>query len=223
MTLGHNTIGSQELLKFIERIEAKKAQIKALQEDVKLINAEARSAGFDPKGIGFCVKVRKLKPSEFREQEDSRDLYLHAIGMAETPPLFKYLEGLAGNDFGEAELIERMKGLVPAGSSITVHLSGGKPMKVSRDGDGKVTVEEVKPEAKRPSSGAAMSPLPPTEEPVPDCDADGAEALGRQDAKDNRPIIANPFPFGDERRARWDLGWRKQTGGDGMGPDEDDD
>jgi hypothetical protein len=43
--------------------------------------------------------------------------------------------------------------------------------------------------------------------------------LGGEAFAANQPIIVNPFPFGDGRRAKWDLGWRKASGTDGMGPD----
>jgi hypothetical protein len=49
-------------------------------------------------------------------------------------------------------------------------------------------------------------------------DGYGAELLGREAFKADEPIIKNPFPFGDERRPRWDEGWRKESGTDGMGP-----
>jgi MoxR-like ATPase len=48
-------------------------------------------------------------------------------------------------------------------------------------------------------------------------DIESAEALGRQAARDGKPVIDNPFPFGDARRARFDEGWRKQGESDGMG------
>jgi SpoVK/Ycf46/Vps4 family AAA+-type ATPase len=47
-------------------------------------------------------------------------------------------------------------------------------------------------------------------------DAD-AEALGAAAARDGRPITENPFAFRDARRARFDEGWRKHSGTDGMG------
>jgi hypothetical protein len=55
----------------------------------------------------------------------------------------------------------------------------------------------------------------------PAVDADGAEVLGRDAFGSNQPIITNPFPFGDPRRPRWDAGWRKASGTDGMGPDDE--
>ncbi|MBN9435071.1 MAG: hypothetical protein J0I45_21775 [Bosea sp.] len=55
---------------------------------------------------------------------------------------------------------------------------------------------------------------------MPDVDLAGAEVLGAEAGKANKPVITNPFPFGDPRRAGWDLGWRKATGSDGMGRDD---
>lgn len=43
-----------------------------------------------------------------------------------------------------------------------------------------------------------------------------AEELGRKAARDGKPVIDNPFPFNDPRRARFDEGWRKESGSDGM-------
>lgn len=43
------------------------------------------------------------------------------------------------------------------------------------------------------------------------------EEMGRKAAREGRPVIDNPFPFGDPRRARFDEAWRKESGTDGMG------
>ncbi len=62
-------------------------------------------------------------------------------------------------------------------------------------------------------------PLPRAGEVVEDDDAsiETAEEMGRQAAREGKPVIANPFAFGDARRARFDEGWRKETNSDGMG------
>jgi DNA polymerase III delta prime subunit len=44
-----------------------------------------------------------------------------------------------------------------------------------------------------------------------------AEEMGREAARAGKPVIDNPFPFGDQRRARFDEGWRKESESDGMG------
>lgn len=48
-------------------------------------------------------------------------------------------------------------------------------------------------------------------------DPSAAEDLGRKAARDGKPVIDNPFSFGDTRRARFDEGWRKESQSDGMG------
>jgi hypothetical protein len=48
-------------------------------------------------------------------------------------------------------------------------------------------------------------------------DVGDAAELGRQAAIAGKPVIENPFPFGDPRRARFDEGWRKEAENDGMG------
>lgn len=62
-------------------------------------------------------------------------------------------------------------------------------------------------------------PLPKADEVVEDAEATevDAEELGRKAAREGRPVIENPFPFGDARRARFDEGWRKESESDGMG------
>lgn len=223
MTIGRNTIDGKTLLGFVERIERLKKTKKAADDDIKVVKAEASKDGFNPKGIDFAVKVRAMKPSEFREGEDLRDLYLHALGLAVEPPLFKQLESMARDALGKSEIIERFKDLVPAGASITVEM-GGPGIRITRDKDGNAKAEEVKPPKQTVSrrGGQAKEEPDEPEVEVPDVDADGAEELGHQAARDNKPIIENPFPYGDKRRLRWDEGWRKETGSDGMGPGEDD-
>lgn len=62
-------------------------------------------------------------------------------------------------------------------------------------------------------------PLPKASEIGAEVEATDADAglLGRQAARDGKPVIDNPFPFGDPRRARFDEGWRSESGSDGMG------
>lgn len=62
-------------------------------------------------------------------------------------------------------------------------------------------------------------PLPRAEDVVEaaEIDAAAAEDLGRQAAREGRPVVDNPFAFGDPRRARFDEGWRKESDSDGMG------
>lgn len=222
MSLGANTVSGEQLRSYVERIEAIRAAKKQLSEDEAAVKAEAKANGFTLAAITACVKIRAMKPHDRQEAEAILDMYLHALGMAPEPPLFR-AAGLAGIDVAAREqVIARMSEFVPASGmgDITVNM-GGKPVRLIRDKDGAVQVQEiVERPAPAPPGTAPFGRAPKAD--VPDVDGSGAEELGAQFASDNRPVIDNPFPFGDPRRARFDAGWRRETGSDGMGPDEDD-
>jgi uncharacterized protein (UPF0335 family) len=218
-TIGRNTIAGEMLRGFVERYENLGTQIKQLRDDQGVVMAEAKAANIQPSGVRYIVKKRKLKPSERAESEQLEDMYLHAMGMAADNPLFRAV-GLIGVDITAKEsVIEAMKKFVPANGSITVE-AGGSPIRLSRDAEGNISVTEVieKPvQQSLPETGKR----PTAKATAPDVTPDVAESMGRQAFKDDIPIISNPFPFGDARRARWDKGWRDESGGDGMGPEED--
>ena len=203
------------LVAFVERVERIRAGKKELSDDESAVFAEAKAAGFDPKVMRYIVQRRAKKPRDLQEAEALADTYMAALGMATDAPLFCAV-GLMNVDTAQREqVIEALKALVPDGGSITVDAGGGRPVMLTRDKDGEVTVSEVQPP--RP----VASPKPASERaPPPGVDAAGAEGLGRKAFRDNVAIIANPFPFNDSRRPRWDFGWRAEGGGDGMGPEE---
>lgn len=218
MATMRNTLDQATLLGFVERIEKINADmIEPGKEDIKVILAEASAAGFLPKGVKLCVSVRAKTPREHEEHEELRDLYLHGIGMAEEPPLFRQLDAMAGQRLGKDALIEGLKELVPSKGKITVELDGSAPLRLWRDAEGKAHAEEIKPVEPSVRSSAPTGPNRPSQD-VPDVDADGAMELGRQAARENKAIITNPFPFGDARRPKFDEGWRRETGNDGFGP-----
>lgn len=220
MTVGQNTIASEKLRSFIERVEHLNAEIKELQEDRAAVFAEAKANGFDTKVMRNIVKRRAVKPHDLQEWDEINELYEHALGMGAPGPLFRLASRAVDDTLTREALIDALKPLVPAAGAgdLTMNV-GGKAVRLTRDKDGNVLVQDVLPEADKPKT--VLPPPKAPKHPVPDVDEDGAEEYGRQMARDNRPIIENPFPFGDPRRARCDLGWRKETGNDGMGPDED--
>lgn len=221
MNVGQNTASGQALAGFVERVETLLGDKKVVSDAVSAVLAEAKAAGFVPGAIRHVIKLRAMKPHARQEAEALVDTYLHALGMASETPLFRTV-GLMGVDTASRDsVIEALKKLVPDNGSITVE-TNGKPVRLTRDKDGNVSVSDVI----EPEPLTFREPPRPTpssiKTQVPDVDADGAEALGRQAFRDNEPIIGNPFPFGDDRRPRWDAGWRLESGGDGMGPGGDD-
>lgn len=216
--IGRNTASGQALQAYVERIEGLRADKKSLGEQEAAVLADAKSQGFIPAAVRHVVKLRAMKPQARQEAEAIVDTYLHALGMSAETPLFKHVGMMSIDTASREEVIEALKKFVPENGSITVE-AGGRPVRLTRDAKGEVTAKEVAdPPPPRPTTAASASPAP-SRPPPPDVDMDGAEMLGGEAFAANQPIIVNPFPFGDGRRAKWDLGWRKASGTDGMGPD----
>jgi uncharacterized protein (UPF0335 family) len=221
VTPGRNTVSGQELTAFVDRIERIREEKKALGDDEKQVFAELKAKGFTPKRVREVLKIRTMKPHDRQEAETELDMYLHAIGMAAEPPLFRAV-GAMGVDLAVREqVIDAFKLLVPPNGEIIVKV-GGEPVRLWREGEGDVHAEDYKepapitPTAARGDSEAA--PSRPRAN-VPDVDETGAAELARKAYEENQPITANPFPFGDKRRPRWDEAWREASGSDGMGED----
>lgn len=221
--IGHNTVASEQLTSFIERIERNRVDKKACTDLEAAILAEAKSDGFVPSAIKHMVKLRAMKPHQLQEAEGIIDTYRHALGMDSEPPLFRLVNTMNVDTASRESVIESLKQFVPDNGSIIVEAEG-KPVRLTRDKDGQVSVSEVVEPPPRAASGLSTprGPAAPAVPEPPQVDADTAEALGRSAYRDNQPIIKNPFPFGDDRRQRWDAGWRAESGSDGMGPGDDD-
>ncbi|MDR3518026.1 MAG: DUF2312 domain-containing protein [Azospirillaceae bacterium] len=74
-------IAGDHLRQYIERIERLTEEIKALQDDVKDVYAEAKGTGFDTRIMRQVIRIRKMDKDERDEQETMLDLYLQALGM----------------------------------------------------------------------------------------------------------------------------------------------
>ena len=75
-------IAADQLRAFVERIERVNEEIAARNDDKKLIYAEAKCSGFDPKIIKQVIAWRKKDPHVREEENAVFDLYVHALGMA---------------------------------------------------------------------------------------------------------------------------------------------
>lgn len=216
MTLGHNTASGRELQDIVERIEKVRAEKKELANLESAILADAKSRGYAPKVIRVQVKRRAMKPNERAEADALLDTYEHAVGDAIEAPLHRMVGQFSVDVLVRDQVLEALKAFCPPDGSIVLE-HGGKPVKLSRAGNGEVIVDEDwTPHAPGPLEEWERS-LPKHAAP-PDVDDDGAYALGAEAFRTNKPIVENPFPFGDGRRPRWDKGWRDASGGDGMGP-----
>lgn len=219
MSLGKNTIQGKRLLDIIEQSERYDADKKEISDLDRALMAAASAEGFNTKIIRVLKRRRKMKPHDRQEADEMFDSYAHAIGMAEEPPLFRALSEMARDALTREQLLENMKELAPPEGDIILRM-GGEPVRVFRDRDGNPQVEPYVEKASRARATEAPAASRPTARTVPDVSEQGAVEYGRQMFRENRPIIENPFPFGDPRRARCDEGWRRESGGDGMGPEE---
>lgn len=222
MSLGHNTGTADELRAFIDRLEQLDQDHKGIADDKKVVKAEMAAAGFDVPTVNAVMKIRKAKPHAYQEASALLDTYLHALGMATEPPLARFTANAAVDPVALDSIVAYMEPAVPptGGGHIDIRV-GGKTWRLTRDLAGGVNRQEVVDALKQPKPKKDKAPEGMKREPVPEVDAAGAFELGRAYARDNRPVIDNPFPFGDERRAKFDEGWRKETGGDGMGPEDE--
>lgn len=219
---GGNAVSGAVLRSYLERIERLIEDKKAVGDDIKAVYADAKAKGYTPRYLRAIVKLRALPAEQRDEDAGMMELYLGAIGMTRAAPLFA-AAGLMGEDAAAREaMIEGLKTIVPPNGEIIVKC-GGTPVRVWRDLEGNAQVEdwrqpEAKPARERKAGKAPADPDAPV---LPSVDEGGAIVLGRADAAAGRPITANPFPFGDRRRAKWDFGWRDHSGTDGMGPDDE--
>ncbi len=79
--IGHN-IGVDRLRSLVERIERLESEKKALQEDIKGVYQEGKSAGYDVRALRQLIRIRATDPQKLREQEELLDLYRTAMGDA---------------------------------------------------------------------------------------------------------------------------------------------
>lgn len=221
-SVGKNTIQGKRLLEIIEHSEAYDASKKEISELDSALMAAARAEGFNTKAIKWLKKRRKMKPHDRQEADEICDAYAHAVGMDEEPPLFRAMSAMAGDSLGRENLLNHMLDLVPVDGDIILRI-GGEPVRIFRDhaGNAKSEPYQEKPAKAAAPSKPAASPMPAgRQREIPNVDEGGAFGYGQQMFRDNRPIIENPFPFGDPRRARCDEGYRHESGSDGMGSDD---
>ena len=217
---GRNTVSGRQLLAFVERIERIREGKKQLAEDEKLVFAELKASGFTPARVRDVLKRRAAKPADIEEAEAQLDMYLHALGMAKETPLFRAVGQMSVDLAARDEVIAAFKMLVPNEGEIIVRI-GAQPVRLYRDANGEAQAEDVIDKPKPASKPASASAPSRPKRDVPDVDATGARALGAAAYRENQPIISNPFPFNDKRRAEFDAGWRHASGTDGMGPEEE--
>ena len=69
------------LLRFVERIENLQQDMENIQQDIKTVMDEAKSAGYEPKYIKQCIKLRAKDPDQLFEEDELIKMYRNAIGI----------------------------------------------------------------------------------------------------------------------------------------------
>ena len=74
-------VTADELRQFIERFERLEMERKDLLDQQKEVLAEAKSRGYDTRGIKKVMAIRRRDPQEVLEEDAVLDLYKEALGM----------------------------------------------------------------------------------------------------------------------------------------------
>ncbi len=75
------TIAVGQLRAFIERIELLSDDKQTISDDIKVVFAELKAAGFDTKAVRTIIRLRKKEPHERQEEQAMIQLYMDALGM----------------------------------------------------------------------------------------------------------------------------------------------
>ena len=77
----NNQFDAGRLLLLVERIENLEADAKQVAEDIKEVYSEAKNAGYDPKYIKQCIKLRAKDPDELAEDDELMKMYRNALNI----------------------------------------------------------------------------------------------------------------------------------------------
>lgn len=72
---------NEHLISIIERVEKLNEDMAAIKADLKEVFGEAKSDGFDPKMIRWCVKMRAMDKDEIAELNELEKVYAKAINL----------------------------------------------------------------------------------------------------------------------------------------------
>lgn len=76
-----NSINTQELRQYIERIERVEEEMDAIKSDRKDIYSEVKAVGYDAKAVRTIVRLRKMDKMKRDEEELILDTYKGALGL----------------------------------------------------------------------------------------------------------------------------------------------
>ena len=211
MNAGLQQHKQRELRLFVERVERVEELIRQHNADRKAIYAEAASAGFGVNVIREVVRLRKIDKPEREEFEAVLATYLHALGMAEEPPLFRHFGLMTADALTREGALAAFAAVLPEGADIIVRPGAGEAFRLWRDSDGVAHV-----------AGYEETGGPATESGAKSAGEGEAGArahtarMSRKKAREwgvrsglNHSAELNPFPVGSVYRTECDQGWNE--------------
>ena len=165
-------------------------------------------------------RVQRLRVEQKELKLDEKDVFNEAKGRGYDPAtmkrVLKWLDTDPNKRREAAALDEVYKAALGMGDGSLSDLardflSGKRPG--ADDDDGQLDAFKTPAEGK---GGAAVSTDFGDDLSDKPLTVEDAAKLGAEAAKGGRPVTANPFKAGDERRAAWDEAWCGALGSDGM-------
>ena len=80
--MADGTVAADQLRLFIERIERLEEEKKGIADDIRDVNAEAKSNGYDTKTMRSVVRLRRLETHTRQEMDALLETYRAALGLA---------------------------------------------------------------------------------------------------------------------------------------------
>lgn len=164
----------------------------------------------------FIERIERLEEEKRGIAEDIKEVYAEAKGTGfDTKTIREIVKLRRLTDVERAER-EALLDIYKA----ALGMLDGTPL-----GEAAIRRLSKKPDPESPPSAAqpsAAPEMPEPEMPEPEKPADNgptideAREMGAAAAADSKPVIANPFPARDPRRAAWDEAWCAAAGSDGM-------
>jgi uncharacterized protein (UPF0335 family) len=82
--IGHNSVGAEQLLSIIKRVETLEEQKRATVEDIRDLYKEAAGNGYDVPALKAVVRARREtaeQKAKREERETHEEVYRGALGM----------------------------------------------------------------------------------------------------------------------------------------------
>lgn len=85
-SIGHNSVGSEQLRSIVSRVERLEEEKKAISDDIKEVYSEAKTNGFDAPALRAVVRYRREEKETREARQALIETYLHALGdLGDTP------------------------------------------------------------------------------------------------------------------------------------------